>query len=119
MTLELELSFVLLPMAILLATAVSLALGAVHEPVPAPASHALKRRLKHARMSKMLRRLHVHPSTYLERLGSGVIEEHLETCTACPHQFQCDQALACKRSALVDLSFCPNRAAVLEQVRTF
>ena len=72
----------------------------------------LHKRLEHARLARMLHRMHVSEDVYLQRLHPDTIKAQVDTCVACPHQFLCDPALACKRSTDVDLSFCPNREAV-------
>lgn len=112
-----QFSYVVVPVAVILATLAVLLAPSLRKPAP-PAGHDLKKRLHHARMSKMLRRMGVSPSTYLQRLSAGLVASQLDTCTACPHQFLCDQALrAAAHAPGEDLSFCPNRAAVLERVR--
>jgi len=70
--------------------------------------HLLHKRLAHARLAKLLRRMHVSENTYLQRLHPDVVAAQLDMCAACPHQFQCNQALACERTSRVDLAFCPN-----------
>ena len=76
------------------------------------ADRLLHKRLEHARLGKMLRRMHVSRDVYLQRLHPDTVRAQVERCVACPHQFLCDQALACKPSAPVDLRFCPNRDAL-------
>jgi len=92
------------------------ALGGKPQPVTAPTTaseiHLLHRRLEHARLARMLRHMHVSPDVYLQRLHLDQLREQLDACAACPHTFQCDQALACARTTEVNLSFCPNRDSI-------
>ena len=85
--------------------------------VLSPEIRALRRRLSHSRMTKMLRRLKVDPAEYLRRTPAAQAQAQLDTCSSCAHQFLCDQALASNRAANVDLSFCPNRASILPLAR--
>ena len=82
------------------------------------AGRALRRRLTHSRMAKMLRRLNVDPAVYLRRTPAGDIESQLDTCYSCAHQFLCDPALASDKSASVDFSFCSNRPSILSLARS-
>ena len=68
----------------------------------------LHKRLEHARLEKMLRRMGVSPDAYVRRLHPDELRQRLDACVACPHQFLCDPALSCPRAADVDLAFCPN-----------
>lgn len=117
-------TYVLTLIATLVACAVYLALaeaaarrhlGAVtaHHPLTPGVDHVLRGRLMHSRLVKMMRRLHVSPADYLHRVPAEEIRAQVETCTACPHQFLCDAALAVGRTERQDLSFCPNRSALL------
>jgi len=74
--------------------------------------HLQRRRLEHARLAQVLRRMHVSTETYLQRTHPDQLREQLDNCAACPHTFHCDQVLACPREAQVELEFCPNRDAI-------
>lgn len=82
------------------------------------AGHLLKKRLRHSPMMKLLQRIHVDPAAYLRRTPASKIQVQLDTCSSCAHRSLCDQALACKRAANVDLTFCPNLPLILTQVRS-
>lgn len=86
-------------------------------PPTASANHLLHKRLEHARLEKMLQRMHVSPDVYLQRLHADQLREQLDTCAACPHVFLCDQALGRPSSVDVDLSFCPNRDQITAEWR--
>lgn len=83
-------------------------------PTAATASqaHLLHRRLEHARLAKMLRRMRVTPRTYVQRVHPDELREQLDNCASCAHRFRCDEALACQRGANVDLTFCPNHDTI-------
>jgi hypothetical protein len=74
--------------------------------------HLLRRRLEHARLAQVLRRMHVSTGTYLRRTHPEQLGEQLEACAACPHTFHCDQVIACPPEAKVEPEFCPNHAAI-------
>lgn len=86
---------------------------ASHHPLTPGVDHVLRGRVMHSRLVKMMRRLDVNPADYLHRVPEGAMRAQIETCTACPHQFLCDEALAAPRNGGQDLSFCPNRAPLL------
>ena len=48
----------------------------------------LHKRLEHARLARMLRRMHVSEDVYLQRLHPDTIKAQVDTCVACPHQFK-------------------------------
>ena len=87
------------------------------EALTASAHHLLHKRLEHARLAKMLQRMHVSRDVYLKRIHPDVLREQLDTCAACPHVFLCDPALACPRAAPVDLAFCPNQDSIRSVTR--
>ena len=89
--------------------ALSLRLQQVAPAAPVSQQRLLHKRLEHARLDKMLKRMHVSRDVYLQRVHPDPLREQLDTCAACPHTFLCDQAL--RAGARVDdanLSFCPN-----------
>ena len=82
------------------------------------ADRLLRSRLRHSSMMKLLQRIHVDPAAYLRWTPASEIQAQLDTCSSCTHRSLCDQALACKRAANVDLTFCPNLPLILTQVRS-
>ena len=93
-------------------------LAALRRPRQAPAQtaserHLLHKRLEHARLARMLKRMHVSRDVYLQRVHPEAMQQQLEACAACPHAFLCDQALRPDaRCDDANLSFCPNLEAI-------
>ena len=77
----------------------------------------LHKRLEHARLAKMLDRMHVSRDAYLQRVHPDLLREQLDACAACPHAFRCDEIHACARRADPDLSFCQNLDSIRAQRR--
>lgn len=94
-----------------------LAAVAAHHPLTPGVDHLLRGRLLHSRLVKMMRRLHVSPADYLHRVPAEAMRAQVDLCTACPHQFLCDAALATGGTEGQDLAFCPNRAPLLALAR--
>ena len=81
---------------------------------PVSQQRLLHKRLEHARLARMLKRMHVSRDVYLQRVHPDLVREQLDACAACPHTFLCDQALRPDaRGDDANLSFCPN----LESIR--
>ena len=68
--------------------------------------------LRRVRLFKMLQKRQVDVQSYLQNTDVSEIRQQIATCESCSSSQTCETALGSDETAIDDLSFCPNSAAI-------